>query len=233
MKQGADFIATGHYAKKAIKDGIHFLLKGDDENKDQSYFLYRLKQEQLKNIIFPLGELTKDKVRQKAREYNLEVSDKKDSQDFYSGSYNDLLNIEEKEENIVDSNGNILGTHKGFFNYTIGQRRGIQISANEPLYVIGLNKEKNEVIVGKLDSTFKKEVIIKDENWIVEPPKDNMKVLAKIRSAMPKKEATIKVENDKYKIVFDEYIKSPAKGQSAVIYDGEYVLGGGVIDEIN
>ncbi len=227
-----DKFATGHYARIEEKDGKFYLKKALDDKKDQSYFLYRLKQEQLKNILFPLGELTKVKVREKAKEYGLEVYDKKDSQDFYSGSYNDLLNIKEIEGNIVDENGKILGRHKGYFNYTTGQRKGLQISSPEPLYVIKLDKEKNEVIVGKVDSTFKKEVSIKDTNWIAEPPKSGTKVLAKVRSAMAPKDAVIEVIDGKYRIIFDEYLKSPAKGQSAVIYDGEYLLGGGIIDEI-
>ena len=112
------------------------LKKGVAPHKDQSYFLYRLKQEQLKHIILPLGEYTKDKIREIARENHLEAADKPDSQDFYGGDYNELLGVKEKVGNIVDTNGKVLGQHKGIWNYTIGQRKGIGISAPEPLYVL-------------------------------------------------------------------------------------------------
>ena len=130
-----DKFATGHYARIIEQDGIYNLCQAKDKTKDQSYFLYRIKQEQLKNILLPLGEYTKSEVRQMAKDFGLEVADKPDSQDFYNGDYNELLGVSEKLGNIVDVNGKILGTHKGIWNYTIGQRKGIGISSNEPLYV--------------------------------------------------------------------------------------------------
>ena len=124
-----DKFATGHYAKVEEGNGRFLLKRGIAPHKDQSYFLYRLKQEQLKNIILPLGNYTKDQIRQIAKENGLQAADKPDSQDFYGGDYNELLNVEDKIGNIVNTEGKVLGTHKGIWNYTIGQRKGLGVSA--------------------------------------------------------------------------------------------------------
>lgn len=151
-----DKFATGHYARVEEKDGRFLLKRGIAPHKDQSYFLYRLKQEQLKNIILPLGSYTKDQIRKIAKDNGLEVAEKPDSQDFYDGDYNELLGVKEKDGNIVDLDGKVLGHHKGIWNYTIGQRKGIGVSATEPLYVLELRKDTNEVVIGPADKTFKK-----------------------------------------------------------------------------
>lgn len=228
-----DKFATGHYARVEEKDGRFLLKRGIAPHKDQSYFLYRLKQEQLKNIILPLGSYTKDQIRKIAKDNGLEVAEKPDSQDFYDGDYNELLDVKEKDGNIVDLDGKILGHHKGIWNYTIGQRKGIGVSANEPLYVLELRKDTNEVVIGPADKTFKKELTAVNLNWIAFDKLENeRKVYAKIRSTQQPTPVTITPNGDNVDVVFDELQKSIAIGQSVVFYDEDVVLGGGVIDQV-
>lgn len=228
-----DKFATGHYARVEEKDGRFLLKRGIAPHKDQSYFLYRLKQEQLKNIILPLGNYTKDQIRKIAKDNGLEVAEKPDSQDFYDGDYNELLGVKEKDGNIVDLDGKILGHHKGIWNYTIGQRKGIGVSANEPLYVLELRKDTNEVVIGPADKTFKKELTAVNLNWIAFDKLENeRKVYAKIRSTQQPTPVTITPNGDDVDVVFDELQKSIAIGQSVVFYDEDVVLGGGVIDQV-
>ena len=226
-----DKFATGHYARVEEENGRFLLKRGIAPHKDQSYFLYRLKQEQLKNIILPLGNYTKDQIRAIAKENGLEVADKPDSQDFYGGDYNELLNVKDKIGNIVDTDGKILGTHKGIWNYTIGQRKGLGVSSTEALYVLELRKETNEVVVGFADKTFKKSLIANDLNWIaVDKLETPRKCQAKIRSTQQPVDVEIQpLGDDRVKVIFDDMQKSIAIGQSAVFYDGDTVLGGGII----
>ena len=228
-----DKFATGHYARVEEKDGRFLLKRGIAPHKDQSYFLYRLKQEQLKNIILPLGNYTKDQIRKIAKDNGLEVAEKPDSQDFYDGDYNELLGVKEKDGNIVDLDGKVLGHHKGIWNYTIGQRKGIGVSATEPLYVLELRKDTNEVVIGPADKTFKKELTAVNLNWIAFDKLENeRKVYAKIRSTQQPTPVTITPNGDYVDVVFDELQKSIAIGQSVVFYDEDVVLGGGVIDKV-
>lgn len=229
-----DKFATGHYASIVEENGVYSLKRGKASNKDQSYFLYRLKQEQLKNILLPLGDFTKDEIREIARKHGLNVSDKPDSQDFYEGDYNELLGVKEKKGNIVDVDGKILGEHTGIWNYTIGQRKGIGISAPEPLYVLELRKDTNEVVVGYKDKTFKKSLLANDMNWICgKSPKEPFSATAKIRSTQsPVKVTVVPIDDNSANVEFDEYQKSIAIGQSIVIYNDNTVLGGGIIDSV-
>ena len=224
--------ATGHYARVIEKDGIYYLAQGKDKSKDQSYFLYKLTQEQLKSIIMPLGDYSKAEVRVLAKNFGLEVSDKPDSQDFYEGDYNELLGVEEKIGDIVDTNGKVLGKHKGIWNYTIGQRKGIGISSTEPLYVIKLDKDTNTVVVGNIDNTFKKSLITKEPNYPSGIKLKNGNYMAKIRSNQIPQECKVEVIEDIIKVEFLEFQKFIAIGQSVVIYDNELVAAGGIIDEV-
>lgn len=229
-----DKFATGHYARN-IYENSRFLLKtGKSPKKDQSYFLYGLKQEQLKNILFPLGDYTKDEIREIAGKSNLHTAQKPDSQDFYEGDYNELLQIEEKTGNIVNREGKILGTHKGIWNYTIGQRKGLKISASEPLYVVELNKDRNEVIVDFKDKTMKNKLIASKMNWIAfDNPKGEIICTAKIRSSQTPEDVLIKIlENDSIEAEFINMQKAISPGQSIVLYKNDTVLGGGVIDKV-
>lgn len=231
-----DKFATGHYAGVGVNEenGRYQLIRGVNPKKDQSYFLYRLKQDQLANVILPLGKYSKDEIRAIAKEHGLEVAEKPDSQDFYGGDYNELLNFEAKEGNIVDLEGKILGKHNGFWNYTIGQRKGLGVSASEPLYVLELRKDTNEVVVGFADKTFKKSLVANNLNWVaIEGLKEPRRAQAKIRSTQQPVDVTLNPLGDSVEVVFDDLQKSIAIGQSAVFYDGNIVLGGGIIDRVS
>ena len=232
-----DKFATGHYAQISYNDKTkrHQLKRGKDEKKDQSYFIYRLNQEQLSKIIMPLGELTKEEVRNMAKKYNLEVSDKKDSQDFFNGDINDILQTEPKKGNFVDKNGKILGSHNGIWNFTVGQRRGLGISADRPLYVIGLNKDKNEVILGYVEDGYTTSIKTTDISWLSSNPiKEERQIKVKVRSSQHPFDAKyIPIDEKTATIIFNENQNAIASGQSVVFYDdNDYVLGGGFI-EIN
>ena len=230
-----DKFATGHYARLSYNEDLkrYQLRRAVDDKKDQSYFIYRLQQEQLAKVLMPLGEYTKDEVRKIARKYGLEVSDKKDSQDFYTGDINDILEQQPQVGNFVDKNGKVLGKHQGIWNFTIGQRRGLGVSADRPLYVIGLNKERNEVILGYVEDGLKDTLTAKDLTWLSIPPlteKTSLKV--KLRSSQTPVLAEFEPrENNTGVVKFFEKQKAVAAGQSAVFYDDEgYVLGGGIIN---
>lgn len=233
-KQGIDFdkFATGHYARIGEFDGETCLKRGIDPKKDQTYFLYRLSKEQISNLILPLGGYKKEEIRKIAQELNLEVANKPDSQDFYGGDYSELLKAGKKEGNIVDTEGKILGTHEGIWNFTVGQRRGIKISSTEPLYVISLNEKTNEVVVGHRDKTFNKSLIAKNLNFQINPEKFEGKILsAKIRSAQAPTSAKFRfLDRETIEIIFEDYQKSIAIGQSAVLYDNDVLIGGGIIE---
>ncbi len=237
-KSGIDFekFATGHYARVGFDEECkrYFLKRGLNSKKDQSYFLYKLKQEQLAKTLMPLGSFEKAEIREIAKSNNLKIYDKPDSQDFYSGDYNELLEIHPNIGNIVDKSGKILGLHQGIWNYTIGQRKGIGISHTNPLYVIDLNKEKNEVIVGEIDDTFKDSLIATDLNWVsIEGLDRETKATAKVRSTQSPVDVILTPDDGKVSVQFDEMQKSLTKGQSVVFYQDDLLLGGGIIDEVN
>ena len=228
-----DKFATGHYTRVMVnEDGKYILKRGINPKKDQSYFLYRLKQEQLANIMTPLGEYTKEEIREIAKANGLTVAEKPDSQDFYAGDYNELLGVEEKEGNIVNLEGKVLGKHKGIWNYTIGQRKGVGVSSTEPLYVIELRKDTNEVVIGPKDKTMKDTLKASSLNWIIEPKESSFKAFAKIRSTQEPTGVSVELNGEVMTVKFDDMQKSIAKGQSIVLYDGDFVLGGGVITEV-
>ncbi len=230
-----DKFATGHYARVAEGENGRYLLKrGINPKKDQSYFLYRLRQDQLANIMLPLGDFTKEEIRDIAKSHGLEVAEKPDSQDFYEGDYNELLQIKDKIGNVVDTNGKILGQHNGIWNYTIGQRKGLGIASTEPLYVIELKKDTNEVVVGFKDKTMNNSLIATKLNWIsIEGLNSEIKCKAKIRSTQEPTEVTISpAEDGNVKVVFENMQKSIAMGQSVVFYDEDVVIGGGIIDSV-
>ena len=166
-KLNCDHIATGHYACVKHENGVYSLYKAKDLTKDQSYVLHFLDQEKLSKIIFPLGEYTKDEVRELAREANLPCVDKEESMDICfveDKSYSEFIlkntDYDPRPGNVVDTKGNVLGQHEGLINYTIGQRKGLGIAGGDPLYVLSLDKTKNEVILGTKDETFTNEVSV-------------------------------------------------------------------------
>ena len=233
-KAGVDFdcLATGHYARVVEEAGRHRLFKGVDPAKDQSYFLHRLTQEQLASVRFPLGKYTKAEVRKLAGEMGLATRDCSDSQDFYGGSYADLLAEPDRPGQIVDRAGKVLGTHTGFWHYTIGQRKGLGIAAPAPLYVLDLNASRNEVVVGPASDVVRHGVRIAECNWIAPDVPDCCE--AKIRSVSRPVRVLVRERTEKGALLeFPDGVSSPAAGQSAVLYRGDEVLGGGVIVEVS
>ena len=237
-----DRFATGHYARIEERDGRFALLRAKDVRKDQSYFLYRLSQRQLARQLFPLGELTKEEVRQIAADAGLAMADKPDSQDFYSGDRNELLGAPAREGDIVGTDGRKLGRHQGFWNYTIGQRKGIGIAAAEPLYVVRLDACRNEVVVGTRAELTRTEFRVADMRWgaMASPPGERaarpffIPCRVKIRSTgEPRGPATFEVEPSGEAAIcrVPSGLTGVTPGQSAVFYeaDGDAVLCGGVI----
>jgi len=226
-----DYFATGHYARVEEKNGRYILKKGIDPHKDQSYFLYRLTQEQLAQTIFPLGEYTKDQVRQMAKDRGLSVADKADSQDFCAGDYADLLGQEPKIGNIVLTTGKVLGKHKGFWNYTIGQRKGLGIAYPEPLFVVDIDAEHNQVIVGTSKDTFVSDAFVHKVVWggIIDALQEPLPAEVKYRSSGRVVKAMLFPDEKGVKVVFDEPQRAVTRGQSMVFYQDDAVLGGGII----
>ena len=238
---GIDQIATGHYARIRYDatTGRYQLLRAVDLHKDQSYFLYDLSQEVLATVLFPLGEQTKTETRRIATEFGLSVADKPDSQDLClvesHGSMRDFLNkyISEKEGEIVDLSGKVLGKHQGIHHYTIGQRKGLGIAAADPLYVVKLDPAMNRVIVGDRNSAGSLDCSVTRLNWvsIAEPTAPiRCEVQVRYRSS-PVAVSVIPLEHGRVKLVFDEPQFGITPGQAAVFYDGEMLLGGGIIEK--
>ena len=236
---GCEYIVTGHYVRIEEKDGEFFLKKAVDDTKDQSCVLYSMTQEQLAHTKFPLGDLRKTEVREIADRHNFVNFDKPDSQDICfvpDGDYASFISKQTgktfAEGDFVDTKGNKLGTHKGIINYTIGQRKGIGISFNEPIYVGKIDVESNTVTLCKNDELFQNVVNVKEFNWISgKAPSEEFNAKAKIRYRQKEQPAKIiPIGSDKIQIVFDEPQRAITAGQAAVIYDGDIVLGGGVIE---
>ena len=233
-KMGLRFekFATGHYARNELNPCTlrYELKKGINPKKDQTYFLYKLSQDELKNILFPLGGYEKEQVRKYALENNIPVARKNDSQDFYKGNYSDLFDCEKAEGNITDRKGNVLGHHNGIWNYTIGQRKGLKIAYSEPLYVLEIDKATNSVIVGTKDETYNKFLVANEVNWVaLNQPKEPFEATAKIRSASNPVDVIVYPYDDKIKVEFKNEISSIAPAQSVVLYHDDVVLGGGSI----
>lgn len=238
---GIDFIATGHYAKTEYSDiyGRQILKKSKNIKKDQSYVLYNMPKDMIGKILFPLGDFEdKEQVREIARANKLATASKHDSEDICfipDGNYKKFLEknsaLKQKEGNIVTSNGEILGKHKGLYYFTIGQRKGLGISYKEPLFVIGFNKKQNEVIVGTKNEIYKKEILVKDINLLlIDDIKQSMTVNVKTRYSAKEAEATIeKIDKNTIKVVFSKPQPRVTPGQSAVFYVDDIVLGGGKI----
>ncbi len=236
---GYDNIVTGHYARIEERDGHMYLKKAVDLNKDQSYVLYDLTEEQLRHTFFPLGDMTKSQTRQIAEENGFVNMHKKESQDIcfvpdgdYAGMIKRYRGREYPEGDFVDLKGNVLGRHEGIINYTIGQRRGLGIPADRRLYVYRIDVQNNRVILADDEDLFSTEVKVRDFHWITgELPTEPVRCSAKIRYSHREKPAVVTCTGDgRAQIVFDEPQRAITPGQSAVLYDGDIVLGGGIID---
>ena len=239
-KFGAEYIATGHYAKVEYneKTGRYYIVESDAAGKDQTYVLYSLTQEQLKHIIMPLGIYTKDEIRKLAEENNLINANKSDSQEIcfvedndYAKFISENYDYKIKSGNFIDTKGNVLGKHKGIIHYTVGQRRGLGLSLKAPLYVTKLDTNKNEVILAPNDELFSNTLIATDVNFMpFEKLEKPILVTAKIRYSAKKADATIyPLENGDVKVVFSEPQRAITPGQAVVFYDNNIVIGGGII----
>lgn len=235
------YIATGHYAKTEYSEkyGRYVLTKSDEEKKDQTYFLYYISKEQIEHILFPLQNRTsKEETRTIAEQNGLKIAQKKESQEICFIPDNDYQSFLKKYStqkvktgNIVLKSGEILGKHTGLTNYTIGQRKGLGISYKEPLYVIKLNMNKNEVIVGSESDLYSSELIATDLNWqAIDKIEETLELKAKVRYRAKEADCTvIPIENKKVKVIFKEPQRAITPGQSIVFYDGNIVVGGGKI----
>ncbi len=232
-----DRFATGHYARVTHDPatGRYALLEAVDKKKDQTYFLHRLEQKVLASLLFPLGELTKERVRELARGWNLPVHDKEESKGFYAGDYRELLPFEDREGPIVDTEGNQLGTHRGLWNYTIGQRKGLNLGLPQgtSLFVVRLDKENNRVVVGGKEHLYKREFIADAECWTGPIPDLPLGVELKISNTHPRAAGEIRREAEgQLCIVYHEPQVAIAPGQSAVFYKGDRVVGGAGIRKV-
>lgn len=242
MNLGADYIATGHYARiEKNSEGRFIVKKGVDLRKDQSYVLYNFTQFQLKHTLLPCGDYNKDEIRAIAKEIGLNVYNKKDSQEicFIPDDDHGKFIIKEigekvKEGYFVDKQGNILGKHKGIVYYTIGQRKGLGIALKKPMYVIKIDAEKNEITLGDNEDLFKREFVVKELNFI---PFDNLisslQVEIKVRySSSVSKGLILPLENGKAKVQLYDTHRAITKGQSVVFYLEDVLVGGGIIEDI-
>lgn len=237
---GCNYIATGHYAKTEYSEEYNrwVLKKSNAGKKDQSYVLWNIPKEVIEHILFPLADFeNKEQIREIANQNNLIVANKPDSEDICfvpDGNYKKFLEenstIKPKEGNIVNSKGDILGKHTGMYNYTIGQRKGLGISNKVPLFVLGFNKEKNEVIVGEEHELYKKEILVSDINLLlVDKIEKEMEVEIKTRYSAKMAKGKIIQDKNIIKVIFDEPQRAITPGQSAVFYIEDIVLGGGKI----
>ena len=235
-----NYIATGHYAKNEYnKEYDRWVIKKSNAgNKDQTYVLWNIPKEVIEHIIFPLANFeNKEQIRQIAREADLEVANKPDSEDICfipNGNYKEFLeknsDIKSKTGNIVNSNGEVLGKHTGLYNYTIGQRKGLGIAYKVPLFVLGFNKVKNEVIVGEEKELYKKEIQVSNINLLlIDKIDEQIEVDVKTRYSTKSAKATIIQDGNKIKVIFKEPQRAITPGQSAVFYIDDIVLGGGKI----
>ena len=238
---GIEYIATGHYARIEYSEKYNrkVLKKAKNIAKDQSYVLYVIPKKMLNNIVFPLGEYeTKEEIREIARKNGFVVANKPDSEDICfipDGDYKKYLeensSLNKKKGNIVNLDGKILGTHEGLYRYTIGQRKGLGISNKVPLFVIGFNPEKNELIVGEEDKIYTNRMLVKDINLLAIDNIEN-EIEVKVKTRYSQKEANAKIkmlDSNTIEVLFCEPQARITPGQSAVFYDEDVVLGGGII----
>jgi tRNA-uridine 2-sulfurtransferase len=234
---GADFdlFATGHYCRvvQMAGSGRWAIRKAADDAKDQTYFLCMLTQEQLRRVVFPLGDMSKPAVRIIAREAGLENHDRPESQDFAAGGYRSVMNVPESDGPITDARGAVIGRHKGIWGYTIGQRKGLGVGGGEPLYVTAIEAATNTVVAGPESLLYRGELGVRDVNWAsIEAPAGPLRLQVKIRYRNPAAPAVVTPTADGgARIAFDEPQRAIARGQWAVFYDGDILVGGAAISD--
>jgi len=228
-----DLFATGHYSQVVVmpETGRRAIRVADDPAKDQSYFLCMLTQEQLARVVFPLGGMRKPDVREMARGAGLSNHDRPESQDFAAGGYRAVVDMPEKEGPIKNSDGAVIGHHKGIWGYTIGQRKGLGVGGGAPLYVTGIDAGSNTVVAGPEESLYRDELVARGVNWAAIPePTAPLRLGVKIRYRNAAVPATVTpLPDGRARVVFDESQRAIALGQWAVFYDDDILVGGGVI----
>lgn len=240
LARGFDAMATGHYARveRDRETGRWLLKKAADERKDQTYVLYQLTQEQLAHVLFPLGNLRKDEVRAIAMQHGLVNAQKPDSQDIcfipdgdYAAFIRHDTGIDSPQGRFIDAHGNTLGTHQGLIHYTVGQRKGLGVTFGKPMYVLAKNARDNTVTLGSNEALFRREMTVERVNFIsIDTLTGPMRVQAKTRYRHAAQPATLyPVVQGRARVVFDEPQRAITPGQAAVFYDGELVVGGGMI----
>ncbi len=239
LSLGADYIATGHYAQVVkLDNGRYTLKKSITTEKDQTYALYNLNQYQLEHTIMPVGQYTKDEIRNIARDINLSVAYKPDSQEIcfipdndYAKFIDENTDKEIKEGNFVNLSGEIIGKHKGITHYTIGQRKGLNLSMGKPVFVVEIRPETNEVVIGEPEDVFSNRVLANKLNFMsIESLDKEMKVTGKVRYSHKGSPCTIRIiGEDTLECIFDEPQRAITPGQALVLYDGDFVVGGGTI----
>ena len=236
-----DVIVTGHYSRIEFDGSQYQLKRAVDPTKDQSYVLYSLTQEQLAHTMFPLGELTKEQVREIAKAHDFINSAKKDSQDIcfipdgnYKRFMEDSYQIKIGPGEFVDRDGNVLGTHQGYYGYTIGQRKGLGIAAEKPYYVVDILPEQNRVVLGSNEDLFRKALIAEDVNWIEELASEDQVIQAKVLYRQSAQNANLKrLEGNRIRVEFEEPQRAITGGQAVVLYQGDRFLGGGTITQVD
>ena len=241
-KLGADYLATGHYAKirQDPATGRHLLCRGSDRSKDQSYFLCRLTQEQLSRTLFPLGDLEKPAVRALAEAHGLINAQKRDSQDIcfvpdgdYARFMEDFTGKHYPAGDFLDESGRVVGTHNGAVRYTIGQRKGLGLAMGAPVYVCGKDMQANTVTVGPEEMLFDRIVYADEVNWIAIPELTGpLRVTARTRYHQVEQAATVYPAECGFRLEFDQPQRAPTPGQAVVLYQGDTVLGGGTITRV-
>jgi tRNA-specific 2-thiouridylase len=237
LEMGADYLATGHYARIEKAPDGYCLRKAADQSKDQSYFLYILEQKQLERLLFPLGELSKEKARKIATKLGLPTSSRSESQDVCFVPDNDYRSfiagqIPLPPGDIVDIKGKVLGQHSGLAQYTVGQRQGLGLSSSEPLYAIELDAANNRLVVGSKDQLLHSVLLASQLNWVSgKAPASPISIKAKVRYKAPEVACELYL-NDGAELRFDEPQQAIAPGQSVVFYQDDFVLGGGIIDAV-
>ena len=236
---GYDYVATGHYARVTYdsEKNRYLLREAKDSKKDQSYVLFGLTQEKLRQILFPIGERTKEEVRAEARRFGLRVADKPESQDacfLHEKDYRTYLSeqgIEAEGGEIVDEKGKLLGRHPGIHAFTIGQRNGVGVAVGKPVYVTAIDVKQNRLVIGPRESLARREIWVDRMNWVSEELSegDSKPLAVKIRYRNPKAQATVKRWGDSCQVTFAEPAYAVTPGQACVFYDDDVVVGGGWI----
>lgn len=241
LKNGADYIATGHYARILEENGRMVIKRSKTDKKDQTYVLYELRQEQLRRTLMPLGDYTKEEIRAIAEEAGLAVAHKKDSQEIcfipdndYAAFVKRQTGHVEKTGNFVNEAGEVLGKHRGLLHYTVGQRKGLGIAFGRPMYVLKLDREKNEVVLGESGSEFFSSLVAADLNWIaVKSLQEPLRLTAKVRYGAKDAPCTVRPfeegGREKAEVIFDTPQRAVTPGQGVVFYSEDILFGGGTI----